>query len=93
MRKKSLAIIGLLIGSILIGGCSRNTKDMVDIRKLGKEASIAESGEKLRKHLEETMASDMYIVSIEQVDYENHKEEILNQVSKETKMYREYKEI
>ena len=53
----------------------------------------AESGEKLRKHLEETMASDMYIVSIEQVDYENHKEEILNQVSKETKMYREYKEI
>lgn len=53
----------------------------------------AESGEKLRKHLEETIASDMYIVSIEQVDYENHKEEILNQVSKETKMYREYKEI
>lgn len=53
----------------------------------------AESGEKLRKHLEETMAGDMYIVSIEQVDYENHKEEILNQVSKETKMYREYKEI
>lgn len=53
----------------------------------------AENGEKLRKHLEETMASDMYIVSIEQVDYENHKEEILNQVSKETKMYREYKEI
>ena len=53
----------------------------------------AENVEKLRKHLEETMASDMYIVSIEQVDYENHKEEILNQVSKETKMYREYKEI
>ena len=47
MRKKSLAIIGLLIGSILIGGCSRNTKDMVDIRKLVKEASIEESGEKL----------------------------------------------
>ena len=53
----------------------------------------AESGEKLRKHLEETIASDMYIVSIEQVDYENNKEEILNKVSIEKKMYSGYKEI
>ena len=53
----------------------------------------AESEEKLRKHLEKNIASDMYIVSIEQVDYENHKEEILNQVSTEAKMYKEYKEI
>lgn len=53
----------------------------------------AENGEKLRKFLEETLASDMYIVSIEKVDYENHKEEILSQVSIEKKMYSEYKEI
>ena len=53
----------------------------------------AENGEKLRKFLEETIASDMYIVSIEQVDYENHKKEILNKVSIEKKMYSGYKEI
>ena len=53
----------------------------------------AESGKKLREFLEKTLASDMYIVSIEKVDYENHKKEILNQVSIENKMYSEYKEI
>lgn len=47
----------------------------------------------LRENLEKTMASDMYIVSIEKVDYENNKEEILEQVSSECKLYRNYKEI
>ena len=53
----------------------------------------AESQEKIKKYLEETMASDMYIVSIEEVDFENHKEEILNLVSVEKKMYSLYEEI
>lgn len=53
----------------------------------------AKSEEKLREFLEKTLASDMYIVSIEKVDYENNKEEILSQVNIEKKMYSEYKEI
>lgn len=53
----------------------------------------AESKEILKKHLEKTMASDMYIKSIEQVDYENNKKEVLKQVSSECKFYRDYKEI
>lgn len=53
----------------------------------------AESEELLRNYLDEHNASDQYIVSIEEVDFENNKEEILKQVSAECKMYNEYKEI
>ncbi|HHX68692.1 MAG TPA: hypothetical protein GX708_11645 [Gallicola sp.] len=47
----------------------------------------------LRKHLEKTMASDMYIVEIKEVDYENDRENIMKKVSVECKMYHDYEEI
>lgn len=53
----------------------------------------AVSEEKLREHLGETLASDMYIVSIEQVDYENYTDEVMAKVSTECKMYSDFKEI
>lgn len=53
----------------------------------------AESEEVLRNYLDEHNASDQYIVSIEEVDFENNKEEILKQVSSECKMYSEFMEI
>lgn len=53
----------------------------------------AESEEVLRNYLDENLASDQYVVSIEEVDFESNKEEILKQVSAECKMYNEYKEI
>lgn len=53
----------------------------------------AESEEVLKNYLDENLASDQYIVKIEEVDFESNKEEILKQVSAECKMYNEYKEI
>lgn len=53
----------------------------------------AENEEVLRSKLNETNASDMYIVSIKEIDFENNKEEYLKQVNSEIRMYEEYKEV
>lgn len=53
----------------------------------------AKSEKDVRKYLEENFASDQYIVSINEVDYENNKEEVMSKVSCEKKIYRDYIEI
>ena len=53
----------------------------------------AESEKILRDWLNKNIANDMYIVSIEEVDFENNEKEILKQVSTECKMYSKYQEI
>ena len=52
-----------------------------------------ESEYKLIEYFNKTLASDMYVVSIEIVDFDKDKKELLKKVNKECKLYRNYKEI
>lgn len=53
----------------------------------------ATSKDVLKKHLNDTMATDMFIVEIKEIDFENNREYFLKIVSPECKLYSDYVEI
>lgn len=57
------------------------------------EVYKAESEKVLREYLKKHLASDQYVVSIKEVDFENNQETILKQVSPEKKIYSLFREI